>query len=753
MAISPTPQSDLHVIGRPARRSEGPEKTTGRGKYGLDASLPGMVWLKFLRSPFAHARILSVDTSAARRLAGVHEVLTGRDLKGVLTGGTYKDEPALAWDTVRFIGDRVAAVAADDEDTAEQAAALIEIKYEELPAVVSAAEAAAPGAPVLHPEYDSYIGVTPRPDASRPNVYAQLVREKGNVQQGFGEADVVLERTYHTQWSHQTYLEPHTSLLDIDDDGKVQVWVSSQSPLRNREELARLMGLGPTDITINPSFVGGSFGGKITAAELPVSYTIAKRIGRPVKFAMDYTEELMAAEPRHPSSLRIKAGVKRDGTLTAWESEVYFASGGYAAHAPTPPLYIIGIREIAGPYIIPHVRTDAFQVYTNTTPCGFARAPGEYQGIFAGESHLDELAKAIGMDPFDIRLKNIVREGDAVPEGEVYQDIRLEETLRAAADASGYHTPKPANVGRGIGIGHRSQGGGDAHVMLKVHADGRITAGVSSFDPGPGTFTIVAQAVAEELSVSAERVEVSTYSSAEGAFDFGVGASRGARVWSAAGYEAGKEAKGQLRRLAAELMGWSEEAITMEGGHLVNGSDGRVKIEEIVGRAGDEPLSVNGDVQEQFGSPYTSFGVHVAEVEVDPDTGVVELTNYTAAHETGRMLNPVGFHGQIEGGIIYGIGESLMSELIVDESGRVSNASMADFKIPTERDIPPLKTVVLESDSGHGPYAVRGIGEHTNIMVAAAIANAVADAIDTRIDSVPITAEKVLTEVRENQAR
>ena len=741
------------VVGRPTRRTEGPEKTTGRGKYGVDSSLPGMLWMKILRSPFAHARIAKIDASAALSLSGVHGVLTGEDVKGLRTGGTYKDEQLLAWDLVRYVGDRVAAVIAEDEDVAQRALDLIDVEYEELPAVLSAEEAAEPEAPVLHPEYETYVGISPLPDESRKNVYAQYHHDKGDMEEGFAAADVIVERTYHTQWSHQAYLEPHNSLVAIDDEGKVQVWVASQSPIRNRNELARLMDLNIDDVVINPSYVGGSFGGKIIESEIPLSYLFAKQTGRPIKFAMDYTEELTASEPRHPSTLRIKAGAKRDGTLTAWEAEVYFASGGYAAHAPTPPLYIIGIREVAGPYVIPHVQIDAYQVYTNTVPCGYARAPGEYQGIFAGESHMDVLAQELGLDPLELRLRNVVREGDAVPDGKVFQDVRLEETLVAAAEAANYSSPKKsANIGRGIALGHRSLGGGDAHVLVTVEPDGRIIAGVSSFDPGPGTFTIVAQTVAEELGVPAERVEVVTYSSSQGAFDNGVGASRGARVWSIAGYEAGQEAGKKLRQLAAEFMGWDEENIDFQDGQLVNRTtNDHVGLEEIVTRAG-EPIVANGDVQEPFGSPYTSFGVHVAEVEVDPETGQVAIRNYTAAHETGRILNPVGFYGQIEGGIVYGIGEALMTEIIVDESGRVANPSFADFKIPVEPDIPPLQTIVLESEGGHGPYNVRGIGEHSNILVAAAIANAVEDAVGVRIFDLPITPERVYKALKEQDS-
>jgi CO/xanthine dehydrogenase Mo-binding subunit len=725
------------VVGHATSRTEGPEKVTGRAEYSVDVTLPGVLWCKILRSPFPHARIVSVDASAARALPGVHAVLTGEDVQGMRTGRVaIKDEPVLAWDRVLFVGDKVAAVAADDEDIAQQALDLIEVDYEPLPAVLTALEAVAPDAPILHPDFTTYAGVNTAPPA--PNMYVRMPYQKGDVEEGFAEADIIVERTYRTPWSHQAYLEPHTAMVSIDDDEHIQAWSSSQMPSGVHQEFCRLFGLEPDNVTVHSAYVGGSFGGKADGTGVALCYLLARAAGRPVKFVMDYTEELMAMSPRHPSTIRIKAGAKQDGTLTAWEAEADFASGAYAAYAPG---FMGRVMEVAGSYRIPNVSTVANQLYTNTVPCGFSRAPGEFQGIFAGESHIDVIARELGIDPFEMRRMNIIHDGDELPDGRRFRDVRLDEALQAATEAAGYFDLKAPNVGRGIGIGHRSQGGGEAEADVTVDVDGSIRTMLSIFETGAGSLTVAAQIVAEELGVAADRVEVTSRSTTDQGALLGTGGSRGARVTSIVSTEAGRDTARQLRRLAAEFFGWVEERISLDNGYLVDGSSpDRVSIEELIRRAG-QPVLGHAAINETQSS-FTSWSVQVAEVSVDRETGEIDLVRLTTATETGRVLNPIGFYGQIQGGIVWAMGEALMEELVV-EDGRVTNPSFAEMKIPTQRDLPELRTVVLESANGEGPYAVRGIGEHTNIMTAPAIANAIEDASGARVKELPITAEKV----------
>jgi carbon-monoxide dehydrogenase large subunit len=736
------------VVGQPVGRADGPEKVTGGAAYALDVVLPGTLWCKVLRSPYAHARIVKVDASKARQLPGVHAVLTGEDVRGHYIGKRLRDEPLLAWDRVRFVGDKVAAVAADDEDVAEQALSLIEVEYEPLPAVTDPRKALEADAPVLHPDLNSYPGLA-KPYDTVTNEYGRDHFEKGDVEAGFAQADLIVERTYATPRTHHAYLEPHACIVWIDEDGQVQVWNASKSPMANRPQIAAFLGLPPERVTVNFAYVGGDFGGKGDANSVPLCYHLAQRTGRPVKMVFDYAEELMAANPRHEAHMTVKTGVKWDGAITAWQATTWFANGAYASYKVAPGL--LGIAEIVGPYRIDNVWLDSFMVYTNTVPCGYHRAPGEVQGIFAGESHMDVIARELGMDPVDLRLKNLVQEGEEFANGHRYQEMRVEEVLREAARAGGMHEPRPANVGRGVALGHRSQGAGETYAKVVVHGDGEVEVRTSVFEPGTGTYTILRQMVAEEMGVPIERVHVApTAMDVLAPGDLGAVGARISNVASRGAHQASENAKQELRRLAAEFLGWDEEQVSYRDGSLVNERTGKsAPMEDIASRAGGE-VSGEARIAEPQGNSYTSFVAQVAEVEVDPETGQPKLRKLTSVHDTGQVLNPIGFRGQVEGGVVTGLGFALMEELVVDpDDGRVTNPSFADFKIPTERDIPALDVVLLEQPTvGVGPYNVKGIGEHANITTAPAIANAIEDAAGVRITSLPLTAGKVWRAMR-----
>ena len=732
-------------VGRATRRAEGPDKVTGSGKYGMDEALPGMLWCKILRSPFAHARITRIDASAAQALPGVHMVLTGEDVRGIRTNrSTFKDEPALCWDTVMYVGDKVAAVVADDEDIAQRALDLIEVDYDELPPILSAREAAQPDAAILHPDFNSYVGV--RPQETPTNVLVKLERGRGDVEKGFAEADLIVEETYTTPHQHQAYLEPHSVLVDVEEDGTLQIWMSCQLPMANVGELQRVLDLPPEKIVVNSTYVGGSFGGKTDATGVYIMRLFAEQTGRPIKLVFDYSEELMASNPRHPSEIHVRAGVKRDGTITAWQADAFMAVGAYSSYAPIPN-GLRGVFEMGGAYRCENVAMEITHTYANLVPCGFARAPGMPQGLWAGESHIDLCARAIGMDPADFRTMNIVHAGEALMTGDEFQAMRADTTLEEALRASDYSAPKAANVGRGIGTGHHSQGGGAAAAQVTIETDGAIVAHFSTFDAGGGTYTLITQVVAEELGVSPEDVQALSFSTNQIGPLQGIGGSRGARVTSTVGHKAASETGDKMKRLAAEFQGWDEERLTLQSGDVVNDAGERISLANIATLSGG-PVVTRVDIQEGA-SPYTSFGTQIAEVEVDPETGEVRVLKITAVHETGRVLNPVAFYGQLEGGVVYGFGETVMTETVYDESGRVTNPSFADMKLPTMRDLPELNEIVLESDVGDGPYAVRGIGEHTNIMTAPAIANAIADAVGVRITTLPVTAEKVYQALQE----
>ena len=741
-----------NVVGKPAQRPDGLDKVTGAGVYSPDLKLPGLLWGRSLRSPYPHARIVRIDVSRARNASGVHAVLTGEDVAGIRYGRRLFDVPVLANERVRFIGERVAAVAAETKDQAEAALALIEVEYEELEAVFDVDEGLEPGAPVIHPDFNDYTGV-PTPLDSPSNGFSHDSWSVGNVEAGFGEADVIVEASYETPKGHQAYLEPHSCVAWVDEAGRTQIWASNKAPFLMRQQLSTATGEGTDSFRVNPAYIGGDFGGKGSPMEIPLAHYLARASGRPVKIVMDYAEEFQAANPRHGGRMRIAAGAKRDGTLVAWKAEVRWNSGAYGGFKPLPTANLGGAQYLGGvAYRIPNVQIDSIQVYTNTIPCGHYRAPGAPQAVFAGESHLDAVARAVGMDPLDFRLKNVINEGDPNPVGHVHEDIHAREALEAAARDAGYGSPKRLNIGRGIAMADHGAPGGETHATVSAHATGGVTVETPLFEQGAGQYVVLQQVVSEELGVPVSRIRIEPRDTDNVQFDSGIGGSHTTRIATIAAHDGAVEVADNLRRLAAELLGWAEERIALRDEDLVNeGSGESISIGDLVSRAGT-PVVGRGHVRDQTRSPMTSFAAQIAEVEVDPDTGEVQLLKLTTAHDVGTIINPIGHQGQVEGGVVQAIGFGLMEELLVDEGGRVANPSFAEFKIPTALDVPPLSTVLLESDSGSGPYRIKSAGESSNVPTAAAIANAVEDAVGVRVRDLPITAEKVYRALREKNS-
>ncbi len=729
------------TIGQPTPRVEGQAKVTGATQYTADVVLPGTLWGRALRSPLPHARIVRIDTSRAQQVPGVHVVLTGADVRGIRYGRRLFDVPVLAEDRVRFAGERVAAVAAEDRDAAEEALALIDVEYEELPAVFDPLAALEEDAPILHPEVNSYIGL-PKPLDKPSNAFARDTWSKGNIDEGFAQADLVIENTFTVPRQHQAYLEPHSCLVWLDDQGRVQIWASSKVPYLVKEQLAVALRLPKERIRLNPVAIGGDYGGKGSPMDIPLAYFLAVRTGRPVRMVMDYVEELTAGNPRHAAIIQLKTGVKREGTIVAHQARVVFDSGAYGGFKPVPTVNLGGAAKAGGPYQIAHVHIEGMQVYTNTIPGGFMRAPGEPQAVFAIESHIDCIARQLGRDPLDFRLQNLLEAGAETPIGTRYQSIRAKETLEAAVAAAGYHTPKAPNVGRGLAMGERPPAGGESHAAVTLTPDGAVIVHTSIFEPGTGTYTILRQIVAEELHVPIQSIQVQVWDTDGVPFDTGVGGSRVTRVAGQAAYQAAREAAREVCMAAAELLAWPEEALTLRGADVIRQDTGDSHPWAALLQRWGKPVIGRGSVQDMHPSPVTSFTAQVAEVAVDPETGAVQLLRFTTAHDVGRVLNPMDHQGQIEGAVMQGIGYALSEELVVDE-GRVTNVSFGDYKIPTMQDIPALHTVILASESGPGPYNARGIGENPSGPVAPAIANAVADAVGICIKDLPITAEKV----------
>ena len=736
-----------HVFGQPLGRVDGPEKVTGQAKYSADVSLPGMLWGKSLRSPYPHARIVRIDASAAKALPGVHAVLTGDDVRGILYGRRLRDVPVLAWDHVRFAGERVAAVAADDEDIAQAALDLIEIEYEELPAQLDPVEAMQDGAPIIHPDMMSYVGY-PQPPEKPSNVFIHSIWNKGDIEAGFAEADVIVENTFQVPRQHQAYLESHSCVVWIDEDGVTQVWASNKAPYSLRQQLSDATGLAQDEIQVNYAAIGGDFGGKGSPMEIPLCYYLARASGRPVKMVMDYLDEFMAANPRHAAVMHVKTGVKRDGAMVAHHVRGIFDSGAYGAYKPG--VNLMGFSHAGGPYRTPNVKVEGIQVYTNNVPCGHMRGPGEPQAAFAMESQLDVVARELGLDPLDVRRVNVVNPGESDPLNHTFQGVNIRETLEAAVEAAEYGTAKAPNVGRGIAIGDRPPGGGHSHLAVTLDPDGTAQLSTPIFEQGTGSYTLEMQVIGEELGLTADRMHMAIWNTGKVEFDSGVGGSRVTRIGTQVAYAAAQEVKGELLQAASETLGVPTDRLAFTDGAVRNRSTGEsYPWPELLQRTG---RSITGQAEFQDTSlpPVTAYVAQIAEVSVDPETGQVKLLRLSTAHDVGQIVNPIGHQGQVNGGAMQGIGYALMEELQV-EDGRVTTLSFGDYKIPTINDLPEMRTVLVESESGVGPYNVKSIGENAVIPVAAAIANAVEDAVGVRIKDLPITAEKVYRALKEKR--
>lgn len=723
------------VVGKPIGRVDGIAKVSGEARYAGDVTLPGLVWGKALRSPLPHARILRIDTSKARALPGVLGILTARDLPPVLVGRRMFDMPLLARERVRFIGEKVAAVAALDPDIAEEAVGLIEVDYEDLPAVFDPVEAIKDGVPVLHENPGAYEGALP--ERPHPNVQSVLRYRLGDVEAGFREADRIFEHTFRTQLAHHGYLEPHAGVVAIDEDGRVQVWASNKMPFRLKELLAHALGLPAAQIRINLTPIGGDFGGKGSLMDLPLAYHLARLIGRPVKMLMGYTEELMAGNPRHPAVITLRTGVSKDGRTVARHVTALYNSGAYAAFKPAPSVNLGGASMGAGVYRIPHLLIESFCVYTNNVPCGHVRSPGEPQMVFAEESHMDMIAGELSLDPVDFRRRNLLQDGDLLANGHALEHVRAGDTLEAALEASEWSKPKPGPwIGRGVAMTHRHIGVGFTNARVRLGADGKVTLVIALPDTGTGAHLVLRQVVAEVLGLSLDEVTIEVATTDAFTNDSGVGGSRVTHTGGRAAYHAAEGLKGQIMAEAAKLgapptafaaiaQAAAAQGRTLEAAHFYD-------------------AKAHGAV--------TSFTAQVAEVAVDPTTGQVTVRRFTTAHDVGTIINPIGHQGQIEGGLIQGLGFALMEELRT-EDGRISTLSLGDFKLPTIQDIPPLTTVILEDAVGPGPFHAKAIGEGSISPVAAAVANAVADACGVRILALPITAEKVYFALRMKEQR
>jgi CO/xanthine dehydrogenase Mo-binding subunit len=741
------------AFATPEYRVEGPLKVTGRARYAADVRLPNTLHASILTSPLPHARIVSIDTRAARAIPGVHAVITGEDVRGAHRGRRLMDWPVLAWERARFIGDPVAAVAAETVAAAEAALNAIQVEYEELPAILDPEQALAPDAPILHPADAGYAYLGgKRPQRSHLNVQGEVLITKGDpdIEAVFARAHRVLEHTFTTPRQHQGHIEPHACVVWIDDAGLVHVYSTNKSPFSLRQQLALAGGLREAEIDVDSRFIGGDFGGKGLSIDEFIYYFLARATKRPVSGSMRYAEELQRANPRHSARVRLRTAVDADGHFLAHEADVLFDGGAYAAGKPGVDLVPPGGVASLAAYHVPNTRLLSRTVYTNTVPGGHMRAPGEVQALFAAESHVDLIARELDLDPLELRLRNAVRAGQTGPNNDVFREPRavdVLEALRSAMAPEPGSPPLPVNHGRGVALGVRHVGGGKTALAFHLQGDGTVEVVTGVPDQGSGSYTLIRRVAATVLSVNPERIAVRHGTTAEAFTDPGAGGSRVTHIVGEAARNGATELRARLEDLAAEVMGWPAGEVRLDDDRFVTQSGESAPFEEVVARiTRGNPVEVRGAYEpEAHGEDEPgdfNFWAYMVEVEVDPDTGSVRLVDAILAADVGTIINPTAHQGQLNGGFICGLGGALMEDLQV-EDGRVTTASLADYKLPTVRDAPPLRTVLVPTTVGPGPWGAKMAGEVSNSGVAPAIANAIADAVGVRLFALPLSAEQI----------
>jgi CO/xanthine dehydrogenase Mo-binding subunit len=735
--------SETAVLDRVIRRVDGPAKVSGAAHYSGDVRLPGLVFGLALRSPVPHARITKLDVSAARSVPGVLAVLTAADLPVPLIGRAMRDLPVLAGERVRFMGEKIAVVAAETRDAAEEALQAITLEYEELPGVFDVEEALLPGAPVLHPDRDSYRNnYPPGPLPAEPNLTSTVVVGKGDVEAGFARSAQVFEDVFRLPMQHLGFIEPHSCTVAIDPDGKVRVWSCSKQPFGVPRFMAQATGLPAEQFVTMPSYIGGDFGGKGYIVDEALAYFLAKATGRPVQMVMRQNEEFQAGIPRHAAVVWMKSGVDQDGRIIARDVRVLFNGGAY--HGFRGGITMQGARRAAGPYRIPNIRITTSCAYTNQLPCGSMRAPGQPQVTFACESHTDLVARRLGLDPVEFRRLNVVHEGDEDLDGKPWHGS-AGEVLERAVEVIGWGKKLPDGRGWGIALGERGTGAGRAEVGVEIDTKGQVLVRTGTPEVGTGAHTILQEVVARTLAVAPSLVRVEQGDTASAPYDDGSGGSKVTNSTGGAALVAVQQLRQRLCSLAAEAEGWREDSVDLEDGHFVSRDESaRIPFAELAGRLAQlEGGSISEMVDrhaERGGS--TGYACQAFEVSVDRDTGQLTVERMVAVHDVGYSINPRGLTGQIEGGLMQGLGQAMMEDLRV-EDGRVQAVNFGDYKIPSLPDIPPLTIELIEKGDGPAPFGGKGVGEITAVPTAAALANAVEAAVGVRITELPVTAEKI----------
>ena len=754
------PQQAFKWVGTRPVRPDGVPKVTGAAKFGADYHLPGMLYGKVLRSPHAHARIRSIDTSRAAALPGVKAVMTGADLPDhpfqyigpsrLSVNFWHITRNIMAREKALYEGHAVAAVAAISMSIANRALTLIDVDYEVLPHVIDVEEAMAEDAPLLFEDMITR-GVDPAPN--RPsNVSKRVGFEIGDLDAGFAEADEVIEKHYRTAPIHQAYIEPQACLANWEGGGKAELWSSSQGHFAVRNLTAKLTGMTIGDVKVNPAEIGGGFGGKTIVYLEPVALTLSKMSNHPVRMSMSREEVFKGTGPTSGASMTVKIGVRRDGVITAAEAILKYQAGAF----PGSPV-MNGCMCAFAPYDIPNQRTVGFDVVSNRPKAAAYRAPGSPISAYAVESTLDIVAKTIGMDPLEFRLKNAATPGTQMVYGPKLAHGGYVETVQALLDHPGYTAPLGPNQGRGAASGYWFNGAGDSGANVAVNADGTVTIATGSPDIG-GTRASMAIMAAETLGIDYDLIKSSVVDTETVPYCHVTGGSRVTYATGLAVINACEQIIDDLRARAALMWDVEVDAVVWEDGHAKPASSNvgdfePLSLKDIASKfsATGGPIGATGTVN--AGGQAPGFSTQYCDVEVDPETGRVEILRFVAAQDAGRAIHPSYVEGQIQGGVVQGIGWALNEEYIYDEDGRMSNPGFLDYRVPVASDVPMIEPIVVEVPNPNHPFGVKGVGEVSICPPMAAVANAVADAIGRRLQELPMSPPKVLEALEHRNGR
>jgi CO/xanthine dehydrogenase Mo-binding subunit len=741
-------------VGTSPIRPDGVPKVTGMAQYGADYSLPGMLWAKILRSPHAHARIRSINTSKAEALPGVKAVLTSADLPNqtfdyigperVAVNYWHMTRNVMAREKALYEGHAIAAVAATTAAIAAEAIALIEVDYEVLPHVIDVDEAMHPDAPVLFEDMITR-GVEPAP--TKPsNITKRLEFKVGDLDAGFAAADEIVEMSFKTAAVHQGYIEPHSCLARYGADGQCELWSASQGHFVVRAYTAKLLGMEIGNLVVHPAEIGGGFGGKTVVYVEPIAVALSRKTGHPVKIMMSREDVFKATGPTSGGSMTVKIGVKKDGTLVAADGVFKLQAGAF----PGSPVMNAAMCAFA-PYIIPNVRTVGFDVVSNRPKSAAYRAPGSPISAFGVESVLDILAQKIGMDPLRLRLKNAVKAGSPTPSGPKHSHDGYAETIQALLDHPEYNKPLGKNQGRGVASGFWFNGGGESTASIHINEDGSVVLATGSMDVG-GSRASMALMAAETLGVPYASVRSTVADTASIGYNHVTGGSRVTYATGLAVVEACNKIIEQLRLRASIMWDVDVKGVVWEDGFAKPADKSVGEFEPLSLKAIAAKRAVTGgpivtEAAVNAGGQAPGFSTQFCDVEVDPETGAVKILRFVAAQDVGRAIHPKYCEGQIHGGVVQGIGWALNEEYIYDKQGRLSNAGFLDYRIPVASDLPMIEAILVEVPNPNHPYGVKGVGEANIVPPMAAIANAIQRATGKRLTELPMSPPKVLAAI------